>query len=102
MEHLKPLSVTEIADLERRTWGTKAVTVTGVEAYRLIREVLKLRGENAMLTDLVVMAAELWHDEIENPNENSYASEALTVAAHDLVQATPRLKGRFKAGGSLR
>ena len=63
-------------------------------------EVRDLKARNAWLTDTIVMAAELWFEEITDPSERDYASECLHETAADLVKSTPRLKGAFKTGGA--
>lgn len=62
-----------------------------------VAELKRLRGTEAMLTDLVVMAASLWGGEMSG-SEQDYASEALHLAACDLMAANPRLKGAYKGG----
>lgn len=69
------------------------------DAARLVREVQRLRGESAMLTDAVVMGAALWFGHIKG-GEADYASEVLHETAVELVKANPRLAGAFPASES--
>lgn len=80
------------AKVDRLPAGTPPryeVTITLAEARELL-------GETASLTDLVVTAGSLWFDEITDPSERDYASEALHETATELVRANPRLKGAYK------
>jgi hypothetical protein len=74
-----------------RSLASTRVTITVGEARDLYAKI-------AMLTDTVVMAAELWFDEIKDQREADYASECLHETAADLVKANPRLKGAFRGG----
>lgn len=49
----------------------------------------------AMLTDAVVAAAALYFNQIDDPRERDYASEALHETAAERVAAEPRLRGTF-------
>jgi hypothetical protein len=90
------LTVEQVEDLDARTWVSRGKTaVTPEEGYALIKEVRRLRGENAMLTDAVVGAAALWFAQIDSPLAD-YASESLHEMAADLVRKNPRLAGSFR------
>ena len=84
-----------LAQIEQRTWSKHPLTLTDSEARALIAEVRRLRGENAMLTDTVVMAAALWFAQLDGP-QGDYASEVLHGTAKDLVKRHPRLAGSFR------
>lgn len=85
LEHLNT-----IVEDHARSLGSTRVTITVGEARDLYAKI-------AMLTDTVVMAAELWFEEIKDDRERDYASECLHETAADLVKSTP--KGAFKTGG---
>ncbi|WP_428957904.1 hypothetical protein [Streptomyces sp. cg35] len=64
------------------------------ELHRFLGPRLRqLEGENAMLTDTVVMASALWFEEIEPGPEQDYASECLHETAKELKEKHPRLRG---------
>lgn len=88
LEHLST-----IVEDHARSLASTRVTITVGEARDLYAKI-------AMLTDTVVMAAELWFEEIKDPREADYASECLAETAADLVKANPRLKGAFKSGSA--
>ena len=92
------LTVKQLEDLEARTWASRGETrVSAKEGHALIKEVMRLRGLNAMLTDTVVMAAALHFEQIKSASEEGYASEVLHETAAQLVKENPRLAGSFKA-----
>jgi hypothetical protein len=87
----------KIEELEARTWGSGGkVTVSPEEAHDLVKEVVRLRGETAMLTDTVVMAAALWFAQLDGPQAD-YASDCLHDTAKGLVEGNPRLAGSFRS-----
>lgn len=90
----------QVDDLEKRTWASRKAAVSPEEAHALIREVVRLRGQEAMLTDAVVMAAGLWFKRIPPGRERDYASECLHETAVSLVKENPRLKGAFPTDDS--
>lgn len=97
---MKYFTPEQIDNLDERTWGgpdNPSLQLTRNEMYALIKEVRRLNGEIAMLTDTVVMAAALWFKQIdEYSSEGGSASEALHEVAKDLVESNPRLAGSFR------
>ncbi len=92
-------------DSEKAVANLRAAVTRAGAAARLntpititLDEATAILGREAWLTDAAVMGAALWFEEITDPRERDYASEALAETAADLVKANPRLNGAFKGG----
>ncbi|MEU6362139.1 hypothetical protein [Streptomyces albidoflavus] len=73
-------------------WQSETYLVSAI-MRRLLPRMRELEGQNAMLADTVVSAADLWFDEIKNPSERDAASENLHLTAEELRKNNPRMRG---------